>query len=62
MLNTIVTKYVEDIVEIEGSSFAEVSDKVKEYMEKGYSPIFVKRNERTKGLWVGGAIKRTKVK
>jgi len=54
-------KYVEEIIEIEGDTFTEVTDKVKEYMEEGYKPIIVQRKKHDEYRWVGGAIKRTKV-
>lgn len=55
------SKCIEETVEIEGDSFTEVSDKVKEYMNKGYTPVIVKRHEHVQGKWIGGATKRTRV-
>lgn len=55
------SKYVEEVINIQGDSFTEVTDKVKEYMDKGYKPIVVKRHEYMQGHWIGGAIKRTRV-
>lgn len=60
-MNIQESKYIEEVIKIEGDSFTEVSDKVKEYMDKGYSPIFVNRHERMQGRWIGGATKRTRI-
>lgn len=61
-MNIQVSKYIQEIVSIEGDSFTEVSDKVKEYMDKGYKPIIVRRHEYIQGSWIGGATKRTRIK
>lgn len=60
-MNIVKNKYIEEIIEIEGDSFIEVSDKVIDYMKMGYSPLLVKRHEYESFRWVGGAIKRTRI-